>query len=51
MAALEAEKNDITSALSGVETDPKRIAALAARYSEIERTLLTRYDEWAALTV
>ena len=51
IAALEAEKNDITSALSGVETDPKRIAALAARYSEIERTLLTRYDEWAALTV
>ncbi len=51
IAALEAEKNDITSALSGVETDPKRIAAHAARYSEIERTLLTRYDEWAALTV
>ena len=50
IAALEAEKTDITTALSGVETDPKRIAALAARYSELEQTLLTRYDEWAALS-
>ncbi len=51
IAALEAEKLQITASLSGLETDPKRIAALATRYSEIERTLLTRYDEWAALTV
>jgi ATP-binding cassette subfamily F protein 3 len=49
IAQLEAERQAITTALSGHETDPKRIAALSAQYSELEQKLQIRYDEWAAL--
>ena len=37
------------AALSGNETDPKRISALAAQYSELEQKLQIHYDEWASL--
>jgi ATP-binding cassette subfamily F protein 3 len=49
IAQLEAERQNITTALSGHETDPKRIAALSTQYSELEQKLQIRYDEWAAL--
>lgn len=47
IAVLESERSVITLALSGQETDPKRIAELATRYSSLERDLQTLYDEWA----
>ncbi len=49
IATLEAERQTVATSLSGNETDPKKIAALAARYSELEQLLQTRYDEWAAI--
>jgi ATP-binding cassette subfamily F protein 3 len=50
IAVLESERGVITLALSGQETDPKRIAELAARYSALERELQTLYDEWATVS-
>lgn len=47
IADLEAERTQITAALSGQETDPKRIATLAQRYSELEQQLHHLYEEWA----
>ncbi len=49
IASLEAERQTVATSLSGNETDPKKIAALATRYSELEQLLQTRYDEWAAI--
>ncbi|MCE2853699.1 MAG: ABC-F family ATP-binding cassette domain-containing protein [Chloroflexaceae bacterium] len=49
IATLEAERQTVATSLSGQETDPKKIAALAARYSELEQLLQMRYDEWAAI--
>jgi len=49
IASLEAERQTVATSLSGYETDPKKIAALATRYSELEQLLQTRYDEWAAI--
>jgi ATP-binding cassette subfamily F protein 3 len=49
IATLEAERQTVATSLSGHETDPKKIAALAARYSELEQLLQMRYDEWAAI--
>lgn len=50
IAVLESERGVITLSLSGQETDPKRIAELAARYSALERELQTLYDEWATVS-
>jgi ATP-binding cassette subfamily F protein 3 len=47
IAELEDERTQITAALSGQETDPKRIASLAQRYSELDQQLQQLYEEWA----
>jgi ATP-binding cassette subfamily F protein 3 len=50
IAELESERQQVSDALSGRETDPQRIASLATQYSVLDQQLQQLYEEWAMLS-